>query len=63
MRAREITSPAVNTYLVRLRLPQVGYSQQMDTTVQARNPEQARRLVRAQYGARAAIIGQPRLIT
>lgn len=62
MRAREITT-GLNTYQVRLRLPQAGYTQHMDTTVQARTPEQARRIVRALYGGRTALVGQPRLLT
>lgn len=50
----------LKTYIVKLRLPQAGYTQHMDTTIQARNPEQARRMVRAQYGSRTVIVGQPR---
>jgi hypothetical protein len=48
--------------MVKIRLPQTGYNTIMDTTVQARTPEMARRMVRAQYGSRTALIGQPRLI-
>jgi hypothetical protein len=61
MRAAEITKK-LNTYTVKIRLPQTGYNTIMDTTVQARTPEMARRMVRAQYGSRTALIGQPRLI-
>jgi len=49
--------------VVRLRLPQQGYTTIMDTTVQARTPEMARRVVRAQYGSRSVLVGQPRRIS
>ena len=62
MRARDLKRPLV-TYLVRLRLPQGGYSIMMDTTVQARTAEMARRMVRAQYGARSVLVGQPRPVS
>lgn len=62
MRAQEFAR-RLNTYVVRIRLPQQGYTQHMDTTVQARTPEQARRIIRAQYGDRTALVGQPRRIT
>ena len=52
----------LKTYRVRLRLKQKGYDQQMDTTVVARNPEQARRLIRSQYG-QSVLVGQPREIS
>lgn len=64
MRANELIKRALKTFLVRVKLPQVGgYSRQMDTTVQARNHEMARRIVRAQYGNRAVIVGNPRQIS
>lgn len=49
----------LKTYRVRLKLKQKGYTQQMDTTIVARNPEQARRIIRAQYGDRGVMVGQP----
>lgn len=52
----------MRTYQVRLRLRQPGYTQQLDTTVQARTPEQARRLIRAQYNNKNVMVGQPREI-
>ena len=52
----------LRTYQVRVRLTQPGYSQQIDTTVQARTPEMARRLIRAQYGNRNVLVAQPREI-
>lgn len=63
MRAQEFTNRAANnlrTYLVRLKLRQKGYSQYMDTMVQARNQDQARKILRAQYDSRNVIIGNPR---
>jgi len=62
MRAQDFLSHTarMKTYVVRLRLRQKGYSQQMDTTVMARNPEQARRIIRQQYDDRNVIVGQPR---
>jgi hypothetical protein len=51
------------TYLVRLRLHQGGYHTMMDTTVQARTAEMARRMVRAQYGSQSILVGQPRRIS
>jgi len=50
----------LKTYVVRLRLKQKGYDQQIDTTVQARSPEMARRITRATYDNRNVIVGQPR---
>lgn len=61
MRIKELVDRQMRTYRVRIRLPQPGgYSQQMDTTVMARTPEQARRIIRAQYGSSQVMIGQPR---
>ena len=62
MRATEFTK-RMQTFVVRIRLPQQGYTQHMDTTVQARTAEQARRIIRGQYGNRAVMVGQPRRIT
>ena len=62
MRAQDFLSHTakLKTYAVRLRLRQKGYTQHMDSTVMARNPEQARRIVRQQYGDRNVLVGQPR---
>jgi len=62
MRAQDFLSHTarMKTYVVRLRLKQKGYTQHMDTTVMARNPEQARRIIRQQYDDRNVIVGQPR---
>ena len=62
MRATEIYSKGLKTFRVKLRLRQPGYTQHMDSTVQARNAEQARRILRTQYQNRNVIVGQPRLI-
>lgn len=50
----------LKTYVARLRIKGVGYNNIFDTTIQARNPEQARRLLRQQHGDRSVIVGQPR---
>ena len=62
MRAQDFLSHTqrMKTYVVKLRLKQRGYTQFMDTTVVARNPEQARRIIRQQYDDRNVILGQPR---
>jgi hypothetical protein len=62
MRAQDFLSHTakLKTYTVKLRLKQKGYVQHMDTTVLARNPEQARRMIRAQYDNKNVIVGQPR---
>jgi len=65
MRATEFAKSShrgLQTFAVRIRLPQAGYTQHMDTTVQARTAEQARRIIRAQYGDRTVLVGQPRRI-
>jgi len=50
----------LRTYVARLRVRGVGHSNIFDTTIQARNPEQARRLLRQQHGDQSVIVGQPR---
>ena len=65
MRAREILphwQRGLRTYRVRLKLPQSRGHMQMWTTVQARNPDQARRIIRAQYGNTDVMVGNPRLM-
>lgn len=65
MRALEITGPVgrhLRPFLIRLRLKQPGYTQLVNTTVMARNADQARKIVRAQYGDRHVIVGNPREI-
>lgn len=67
MRANQFTSGSkrpLDTFLIRVRLPQVGgYTRIMEISVQARNHEMARRIVRAQYGDRTAIVGNPKKIS
>jgi len=63
MRVKDIVQGKKNpikTYLVKVKIRQPGYTNIIDTTVQARNPEMARRLVRVQYNSRDVIVGQPR---
>ena len=60
MRASELLNKKLKTYAVKLKLQQPGYTTQDDTTVQARNPEMARRLLRQQYGDKHILVGQPR---
>ena len=60
MRASELLNKKLKTYAVKLKLQQPVYTTQVDTTVQARNPEMARRLLRQQYGDKHILVGQPR---
>jgi hypothetical protein len=56
----EARGQALRNYAVKVQLKQPGYKNIIDTTVVARNPEMARRLVRQQYGDRNVMVGQPR---
>lgn len=58
----KISGSALKTFVVRLKLKQVGYVQQFDTTVQARTANQARQIIRAQYDNKNVLVGQPRAI-
>lgn len=62
MRASEIIrrKSKMKTYQARVKLKQPGYTNIIDATVQARNPEMARRLLRQQYGDSNVLVGQPR---
>lgn len=61
MRLGEIAKkPRMRTYAVKLKLKQAGYTNLIDTTIMARNPEMARRILRQQYGDQQIIVGQPR---
>ena len=62
MRAQDFIT-GLKTFAVRLKLKQQGYSQQFDTTVQARTANQARSILRAQYNNRNVVVGQPRELT
>lgn len=59
MRAQDFIT-GLKTFAVRLQLKQQGYSQQFDTTVQARTANQARSILRAQYNNHNVVVGQPR---
>ena len=52
----------LKTYTLKVKLKQPGYTNIIDTTVQARTPEMARSIIRAQYNNRNVIVGQPREI-
>jgi hypothetical protein len=60
MRATDLIKKKLKTYTVKLNLKQSGYNNIVDTTVMARNPEMARRLLRQQYGDKHILVGQPR---
>jgi hypothetical protein len=64
MRLAEIALPKtkMKTYLVRLKLKSLGYTQILDTTVQAVNPQMARKIIANQYDSTHVLIGQPREI-
>jgi hypothetical protein len=52
----------LNTYAVKIKLKQQGYTNIVDTQVAARTPEMARRILRTQYNNTNVIVGQPRLL-
>jgi hypothetical protein len=52
----------LNTYAVKIKLKQQGYTNIVDTQVQARTPEMARKILRAQYNNPNVVVGQPRLL-
>ena len=61
MRLAEITLPKtrMKTYLVRLKLKSTGYTQILDTTIQAVSPQMARKIIATQYNSTHVMIGQP----
>ena len=61
MRYREIKNSKLKNYLVKLQFKSLGYTQQINTMVQASSPEMARRLLKQQYQNPNVLIGQPRL--
>ena len=61
MRAQDLYRH-LNTYIIKIRLKQKSHSVMMDTTVQARDPEMARRMILNLYGPTASLVGQPRPI-
>ena len=64
MRLSEITLPKtkLKTYLVKLKLKSLGYTQILDTTVMAVSPQMARKIIANQYNSTHVMIGQPREI-
>ena len=64
MRLAEITLPKhkLKTYVVKLKLKSTGYTQILDTTVQAVNAQMARKIIATQYNSTHVMIGQPREI-
>jgi len=52
----------LKTYAARVKLKQTGYTNIVDATVMARNPEMARRLLHQLYGGNSSVVGQPREI-
>ena len=56
------SNTGLKTYQLKVKLKQLGYINIIDTTVQARTPEMARRIIRAQYNDTNVIVGQPREI-
>jgi hypothetical protein len=62
MRLAEITLPKtkLKTYVVKLKLKSIGYTQILDTTVQAVNPQMARKIIANQYNSTHVLIGQPK---
>ena len=64
MRLAEIAQPKtkMKTYFVRLKLRSLGYTQILDTTVQAVSPQMARKIIANQYDSTHVMIGQPREI-
>jgi hypothetical protein len=63
MKAQEfITKSKLKVYAVKIKLPQGGYNNIIDTTVMAKNPEMARRILRTQYNNSNVIVGQPKEI-
>ena len=62
MRASEFTKKQLKTFVVKIKLKQLSGTTTVDTTVVARNPEQARQLLRKQYGDRGVVVGQPKIL-
>lgn len=50
----------LKTYAAKVKLKQTGYTSIVDTTILARNPEMARRLLKKQFGDTNVIVGQPK---
>jgi hypothetical protein len=57
---KSLKKSGLKTFAVKIKLRQPGYTNIIDTTVQARNAEMARRILKSQYNNPNVIIGQPR---
>ena len=62
MRAREFDKKLA-TFVARVRVPGKSRTDMFYTTIQARNAQQARLLLRAQYGSPRITIDQPRKLS
>jgi len=63
MRANDfvrLSDRPLKTYAVKIKLKQLGYTNIVDTQVQARTPEMARRILRTQYNNPNVVVGQPK---
>jgi hypothetical protein len=63
MRANDfvrLSDRPLKTYAVKIKLKQPGYTNIVDTQVQARTPEMARRILRTQYNNPNVVVGQPK---
>jgi hypothetical protein len=61
MRAIEFDKK-LKTFAVKIKLNQQGYTSMIDTTVMARTPEMARKILRQMYNNRNVIVSQPKEI-
>lgn len=61
MRAIEFDKK-LKTFAVKIKLKQKGYTNIIDTTVVARSPEMARKILRQTYNNKNVIVGQPKEI-
>jgi len=60
MLVKDVIKRKLKTYAVKLKLQSNGATTILDTTVQARNPQMARIVLKQQYGNSHVIVGQPR---
>lgn len=57
MLIREVKSNIYNVFIARVQVQQPNYSQWIDAHVSAKNMQEARKLLLAQYGPRSKIAG------
>ena len=62
MRADEILGrrKKLRMFQAKIKVKNVNYTNIIDTTIMARNPEMARRLLRRLYGGRSVLVGTPK---